>query len=241
MQTVPVGIKPRPTSDPNDATPHEAGTAVTVLHHVEHPSYGTVGVPKIRYWIQHINVALAAIDDLERLHVGVLAAEVRGGIRVVSDDDLLSRLYRSGVECVLNSILAVQYLSEEMEQLTGRPAYEGPLRERLVEAARTAKLSDVVRATGYDQFIQLSSIRDAIEHPKPSTTFANIYEWDRVPFAWMLGGALQRTFSGFEPWFRRLTDDWAHYLASLPREAMTFTDVIRGAGSGRSFKKPPTA
>jgi hypothetical protein len=241
MQTALVGIKPIPTSDADNATPHEAGAVVTVLHHVEHASYGTIGVPKRRYWIQHINIAFAAIDDFDQLHPGTLAAEVRGGSRVVSDEDLLSKLYRSGVECVLNSILAVHYLCEEIEEVADRPVCEGPLRERLAEACRAVELSALVQATGYDEFIQLSSIRDAIEHPKPSTTFANIYEWDRVPFAWMLGGALQRAFRRLELWFRRLADEWTHYLETLPSEERTFTDVTRGAGSGRSFKKPPTA
>ena len=234
-----MGIKPRPTYNPELAQPHEAGTSVTVLHHVEHPDWGTMGIPKTRLWIQHINIALSAFEDFDRRHPGILAAEIRGGARVVADDRLLSVLYRSGVECVLNSMLAVQYLCEELEQVSESPVHDGPLRERLAEAAQAAHLGDAVRAVGYDQFIALSSIRDSIEHPKPSTTFANIYEWDRVPFAWMLGGGLERAFTGFESWFRQLTDAWTRYLASLPRQILTF-EVTRGVGSCRPVKKSPT-
>jgi hypothetical protein len=170
----------------------------------------------------------------------LLRIEVRSGMRTVSGQEVLGPLYRTGCEFVLSAMLAVQHLCNEIEAEAGMAASTAPILNRLAAAATMADLPLDKHDAGYAGMLEIRRIREAIEHPKPETTYRGLGgEWDQVPLAWLLSDRSATAFARWDAWFTAFADAWTECLARRGPLTQTFEGVTRGVVSTRQSKKPP--
>jgi hypothetical protein len=232
-----MGKKTNLKSDPASARPHDAGSQISVLQVLVHDQYGTIAYLWPRHWALHMNSALLARDELLASHGTVLALPVGSDdMRSIYDLDLIQRLYQEGCQMVLESVLAVQHFCEEIERGTGTPPSDAELTERLESALSAAGIAIDKKSADYAAFVELLKTRNAIEHPKPSSTYSgDANDWDRVPLAWLISDRSLKAFAKFEELFGDLVDRWQERSATLAQPS-TLT-VERGLRSTRQHKK----
>jgi hypothetical protein len=138
---------------------------------------------------------------------------------------------------VVQTVLTVQHFAEEVERTTVPNLDPGPITERLREAASVAGLVSPATLSGWDGFVEILKIRDAIEHPKPGNTYnARDGEWDRVPLAWMLSERPFAAYAGFSAVIDAMATEW-EAGAEARKKPGTLTVSKRGLRSDLPAKK----
>lgn len=228
-------------SDPALARSHQAGASVVCVQPSEHARLGTIFVTWPKYWAFHYEDSHEGHERLQAAHEEVLsiAPDEERATRLVNDIDLVGRIYRAGVQLVLGSVLAVQHLCREIENVTQMNWQDGStLGDRIAHVGEVSGLGNIKALDGYEGFVELWKQRDAVEHPKPQNTYDASGNWDRVPLAWLVSERPLESFAGFSAWFEELVERWEERRQELARPGIIQAEG-RGMRSRRQFKKAP--
>lgn len=184
----------------------------------------------------HGDLANKAYRKSFKLHDEVLRLPIEqlSNFRTL-DEKLLSRIYTTGSDLVMNTYLIFEHLSRYMlgnqylpsNQETYFSLEDKELKEKLrhiiIEVLHQPAL---LQHRGYGVlFSNWEKMRHAINHPK----FSNIYSadkanWDNVPIAWMVSGKHIRAFSDITFFFGELLGSWKA-LEPLPGKPGTLTNI----------------
>lgn len=233
-----MGRHDKVTADPALSFEHPTGGKVEVMQPVVHERLGALGYIWPRHWVDHLRRADAAYERLVELHDRLedvpLGTDNR---RLLPVDDYLFDVYGVGTDMVVNVALTMQHLAEEIERHTTPVADPGPVAERVRNAAATAGLGPPATRPGWDGFVEIARIRDAIEHPKPGNTYNALDgQWDRVPLAWMLSERPLAAYGRFGSLVEWLAGEWETTRERLKKPG-TLTVSKRGLRSELPAKK----
>lgn len=234
-----MGKKTKLQGDPDLAKNHKAGAKVVLFQNLNHDPLGAIGYSCSELWVFEAQLAEESYCKLQELHERV--ADLSPGssnIRSIHDSDLLRSIYGTGTEMVSHAIRSVQHLAECMERAKGTSLKGTTVIERIREAVALFGINDYASNPGYQGFVVLVKIRNAVEHPKGGTIYQyNPARWDEVPLAWLLSDRSLKDFSLHSEWFNLMVDEWnAHCQANL--QPRNFTILTRGLKSILSVKKP---
>jgi hypothetical protein len=234
-----MGRRVRHVSNPALAQPHAAGAKVSIIQVLVHKEFGAIGYPLPHYWEYHLAFASEAAQELRSLQNNVL--HITPGShngRMVDDEALLKQVYRTGNDMVSHSVRAAQHLSEEVERVHRKTLEGSTTLERVREAAALFSSTDYRQDQDYPGLCEIVQIRDAVEHPQQSNTYATVdRDWAVVPLAWFLSDRSAMAWNQFASWFRRLSDDWDR--SPKPFSGTVTVVVERGIQSLHQVKKPP--
>jgi hypothetical protein len=235
-----MGRSQKLTADPAIAKSHEAGASGIVVQTLAHKRLGAISYRWPRQWVFHARAAQAAFEELTVLHRRLVEFPVHGptAMRSILDMDYLEAVYRAGSQMAIEAILTLQHLCEEIERGVKAQLQEPTLDGRLRDALQKAGMTAPAQRAGHAMFVELETIRDAIEHPK----MENVYngqsgQWDRVPLAWFLSERGLAAFEGWDLFLGSIADDWEERQKQFAGPANLI--VQRGIHSQLQFKKPP--
>lgn len=236
-----MGKKVKLEGDPALAKPHAAGATVAPLQILTHDPYGAIGYSwSLEFWFFEIQLAEESFEKLKALHQRVYELQPgASATRSIHDQELLKEIYAAGTDMVSHATRSVQHLAECMERTKGTTLSESTATGRIKQAAALFDLDDHSTEDGYQGFVELLGIRDAIEHPTLARVFTgHPSEWDKVPLAWLISDRGLKAFERFAYWFQSLTDDWHAYRQANSQPAQ-IPILKRGVKSIGPVKKPP--
>ena len=234
------GRKTKVRSNPALAKPHEVGANVAVIQLLTHAKYGAIAYLWPKFWVFELRLADEAYAKLEQLHEVVLTLPPdNSNMRSIYELEFLQNIYCAGTDMVSHACRAVQHLAQQMERNSGSLLQTTTAEDRIREAATLFGLNDHHLGQGYQGFVEILRIRDAVEHPKEN----NIYQgdrnrWDEVPLAWILSERGLQAYERFRKWIEKLATDWEKYLKDNPGPPVTLT-LERGIESLMQVKNPP--
>lgn len=235
-----MGKRTKLQGDPALAKPHEAGATIALLQTLTHDPYGAIGYSWSEFWLFEAQLAEESFDKLKALHQTIFELPVGAtAMRSIHDRDLLKAIYAAGTEMVSHACRSVQHLAECMERVKGTTLSETTASGRIRQAAALVGIDDHSTDEGYQGFVELLGIRDAIEHPTQERIFqGDPSKWDRVPLAWLISDRGLKAYERHASWLHLLVDDWDAYCKAIARP-VTFHIGARGLKSIMSVKKPP--
>jgi hypothetical protein len=234
------GRKIKTKSNPALAKAHEVGANVAVIQMLTHAQYGAIAYRWPRFWSFELELANDSFAELKRLHEEVLKLPVGDDkIRSIYDLDFLKDIYCAGSDMVSHACRSVQHLAQEMERTSGRVLSATTASDRIREAATQFGLDDHHLDEGFQGFVEILGVRDAIEHPQTDNTYQGDHgRWDEVPLAWILSERGLQAYERFVQWIEKLVTDWESHLKDNSGAPKTFT-VERGIESQLQVKNPP--
>lgn len=234
-----MGTKTKLESNFALAKPHDAGAKIICLQTLTHSEYGAIGYSWPMFYEFDLHLADECFTDLKMIHDEVLKmAPDSSNMRIIYDHNFLIRIYSAGTRMVSHATRSVQHLAERMQGVSGVSLKSTTAEERIREAVALFGLSDHHEEDGYQGYLEILKMRDAVEHPKAT----NVYQgepskWDEVPLAWVLSDRSILAFTRFDSWFGKLTSQWREYEQNHS-EQIELT-VRRGIESKLSVKKSP--
>ena len=223
------------------AKPHAGGATIAPLQTLTHDPFGAIGYSWSEFWLFEAQLAEDSFDKLKALHQTIFELPLGpSAMRSIHDRELLKAIYAAGTDMVSHAARSVQHLAECMERVKGTALRETTATGRIKEAAALFDLDDHQTDPGYQGFVELLNIRDAIEHPTQARVFTgDPSEWDKVPLAWLISDRGLKAFELHDSWLGLVVNDWTTYCqANL--QPKTLTVLTRGLKSILSAKKPPT-
>jgi hypothetical protein len=194
-------------ADPSLARAHEAGASVIHIQHAEHAHLGSIAYEVRTLWLLHIGMAMQGYGLLRYLHEQVVRVPVDAAntrtLTAKDNPDLAARVYGTGTQMVINTVLTMQHFCAEVERALGMSEQprKGDLGDRMRRSFGMAGLP--MDAEGYSALQAMIELRDAIEHPRQENTRnSHPNNWDRVPMGWFLSERAPRAFERWEGWFR---------------------------------------
>lgn len=235
-----MAARDRIVSDPSLARDHEAGVTVTLVQPLIHRQLGAITYEVPLFWEMHQHAAEEAHERLTALHEELASKPVdKSNSRFLQVDDFVYRVYVEGASLVRNAVLMFHHLSNTIEQQLRLDPYGGPMLQRLDKAARSAGIERPALHAGYPGLAELVQVRDAIEHPKASSTYnANEGAWDSVPLAWMLSDKPATAYERFASLSADFVSAWKTVQEGLAAPG-TITISKRGIRHTVQAKKPP--
>ena len=226
--------------DPALAKPHAAGATIALLQTLTHDPFGAIGYSWSEFWLFEAQLADDSFDKLKALHQRVFELPLDAStMRSIHDKELLKAIYAAGTDMVSHATRSVQHLAECMERVKGTTLRETNATGRIREAVALFGLDDHSTDPGYQGFVELLGIRDAVEHPTRERIFqGDPSQWDKVPLAWLISDRGLKAFERHSSWLHLLVDDWEAYCqANL--QPKTLVIGSRGLKSIMPAKKPP--
>lgn len=212
-----------------------------VIQTLTHAQLGCLAYGWPRHWALHANAAAKGFEELSKLHERLVKIPVHEStvMRNVDDPDFVEAIYHAGTRMVTEAVMAVQHLCQAIEADTHSQLQDSKLDGRLREALEQLGVTAGSSRTGYDKFIEIEAIRDALEHPKAE----NVYngqpgQWDRVPMAWFLSDRSLKAFEGYSALFKSIVDDWQKVQQQRAGGPISL-EAERGVYSQLQYKKPP--
>lgn len=139
---------------------------------------------------------------------------------------------------VSHAVRSVQHLAQLIESRKDA-RYESEIAtERIKKATELIGLTNYQSDAGYQGYVEILRVRDAIEHPKVSAVYqGDPGRWDEVPLGWMISDRGLKAYERYSSWFGLLVADWNGYCQEHP-VALNFEGLVRGVESTASAKKP---
>ena len=213
-----MGRKTKLESNAALAKPHSVGAKINVIQVLAHSEFGAISYLWPKHWVFEIHLADKAFAKLEALHQELLKLPVNNSnMRMVSNFELLEDIFCAGSDMVSHAARAIQHLCECMEREMGRDLIAMSSTERIKEATAFFGLDDFNEHNGYQGFIEILRIRDAVEHPKMANILRGGNEWDEVPLAWMMSERGLQAYTKFDSWFELIVEEWGVYSESHSR------------------------
>lgn len=230
--------KTRLRGNPALARDHAAGATVIFTQDLVHDPWGAIAYQWPLFWEFEKHLTDVASDELKRLQQEVFDFPLgTSNTRTITNLDLLVRIYSAGSDMVSHAVRSVQYLAQSMESRK-EASYESEIAtERIRKATALIGLTNHQSDAGYQGFVEILRVRNAIEHPKGSTVYqGDPGRWDEVPLAWMISDRGLKAYGRYSSWFALLAQDWTKYCQAHPQTRTV--SALRGLESKLSSKKP---
>jgi len=176
----------------------------------------------------HAELANQAFQKSFELHDLVLRLPINENTntRFMSDDKLVSDIYKSGSSLVVNVYLLFEHLTLSMlisnyrrsDPATFKKFENEKLEEKLKHIIKNILgIDELLRLPGYGMlFSDLEKVRHALNHPRGTNIYStDESEWDKVPIAWFVSGKHLNAFHYIVEFHKRLTQELEKHARSL--------------------------